>query len=259
MVMQKTYAVSKSALVPLVVRSEEELVEANSKLSLISGVVGALVHRPARRHRQAQPLSVRAGRRCYLFGLATLWPLGGCRRDVVAASPAQTRKKRASCGRPASCWPRVRWRSSGRRIGFLTFHLLFWLRDEYGLVQFGLAAAAATIGSMLGNVVAPTLRRSMREERDAHHRTRPSSPAPVSRPRHRRAGHRDRARVRRQLQLRDRSARVRLDRATRCTRREPGPRLRPLRDPLPAGVGARRACRRCSSRCPGRSASSSSA
>ena len=36
MVMSKTYAVSKSALVPLVVRNETELVEANSKLSLIS-------------------------------------------------------------------------------------------------------------------------------------------------------------------------------------------------------------------------------
>ncbi|HAP76791.1 MAG TPA: hypothetical protein DCR14_11985, partial [Acidimicrobiaceae bacterium] len=32
LVMQKTYAVSKTAVVPLVVRNEEELVEANSKL-----------------------------------------------------------------------------------------------------------------------------------------------------------------------------------------------------------------------------------
>ena len=46
LVMQKTYAVSKCALVPLVVRSDEELVEANSKLGLISGVVGALAIGP---------------------------------------------------------------------------------------------------------------------------------------------------------------------------------------------------------------------
>ena len=40
LVLQKTYSVSKSALVPSVVRSERELVEANSKLGLIAGVAG---------------------------------------------------------------------------------------------------------------------------------------------------------------------------------------------------------------------------
>ena len=47
MVAQKTYAISKSALVPTVVRTEEELVEANSKLGLISGLVGAVAIVPA--------------------------------------------------------------------------------------------------------------------------------------------------------------------------------------------------------------------
>ena len=47
MVAQKTYAISKSALVPTVVRTEDELVEANSKLGLISGLVGAVAVIPA--------------------------------------------------------------------------------------------------------------------------------------------------------------------------------------------------------------------
>ena len=42
MVLQKTYGVSRSALVPTVVNSKDELVEANSKLGLIAGVVGAI-------------------------------------------------------------------------------------------------------------------------------------------------------------------------------------------------------------------------
>ena len=42
LVAQKTYIVSKSALVPTVVRSETELVEANSKLGIISAVCGAV-------------------------------------------------------------------------------------------------------------------------------------------------------------------------------------------------------------------------
>ena len=47
LVMQKTYTIAKSALVPSVVRTEEELVEANSKLGLISGLVGAVAVVPA--------------------------------------------------------------------------------------------------------------------------------------------------------------------------------------------------------------------
>ncbi|MGB0800798.1 MAG: hypothetical protein ACPGSH_03440, partial [Ilumatobacteraceae bacterium] len=47
LVLQKTYAVSKSAIVPSVVRNEAELVEANSKLGLIAGLVGAVAVVPA--------------------------------------------------------------------------------------------------------------------------------------------------------------------------------------------------------------------
>ena len=47
LVLQKAYVVSKSALVPSTVRSEKELVEANSKLGLISGLTGAVAVIPA--------------------------------------------------------------------------------------------------------------------------------------------------------------------------------------------------------------------
>ena len=47
LVLQKTYAVSKSAIVPSTVRSESELVEANSKLGLIAGLTGAVAVVPA--------------------------------------------------------------------------------------------------------------------------------------------------------------------------------------------------------------------
>jgi MFS family permease len=162
LVMQKTYAVSKSALVPLVVRSDTELVEANSKLSLMSGVVGAIAIGPlALMGKAAVALPLLIG--MVVFGAATLSArlLPG---DVVAAKPAQKAEK-------------VELRSRGIRlasaammlirasIGFLTFHLFFWLREDYGLAQFGFAAIAATLGSMIGNILAPRLRRSLREER----------------------------------------------------------------------------------------------
>ena len=45
--MGKAYAVSRSAIVPTVVRDDAELVEANSKLQLLSGLAVPLVAIPA--------------------------------------------------------------------------------------------------------------------------------------------------------------------------------------------------------------------
>jgi len=162
LVMQKTYAVSKSALVPLVVRSDHELVEANSKLSLMGGIVGALAIGPLTLLGKASttvPLVVGIA----VFVVATL----SARRlpaDVVAAGPAQREEKaelRSRGIRAAS----VAMMSIRACIGFLTFHLLFWLRQDYGLAAFGLAAGASVVGSMAGNVIAPTLRRRLREQK----------------------------------------------------------------------------------------------
>ena len=47
LILQKTYGVSRSALIPTVVNNKTELVEANSKLGLISGAVGAAAALPA--------------------------------------------------------------------------------------------------------------------------------------------------------------------------------------------------------------------
>ena len=50
-------------------------------------------------------------------------------------------------------------------LGFLTFHLAFWLRTGCGQgVVRGVVVASAG-GTMLGNAVAPSLRRRLREER----------------------------------------------------------------------------------------------
>ncbi len=161
MVLSKTYAVSKSALVPSVVRNDEELVEANSKLSLISGIVGALAFGPLALIGRASPGTALALGAVIFLG-ATL-SARRLPRDVVAAAPARTQE-------------RVELRSAGivlasgamalirAAIGFLFFHLFFWLRAEYGLAEFGLAAGGSTIGSMIGNSVAPAFRQRVREE-----------------------------------------------------------------------------------------------
>ena len=163
MVMQKTYAVSKSALVPSVVRSDEELVEANSKLSIISGLVGAVAIGPlAGIGKWIDPgvtLFIGAG----VFVVAML-AANRLPRDVVAATPVlrEEREELRSAGVLLAAGSMALIRAT---IGFLTFHLYFWLNQDYGLVQFGFAAGASTLGSMFGNTIAPALRRALREER----------------------------------------------------------------------------------------------
>ena len=161
MVMQKTYAVSKSALVPGVVNSDEELVEANSKLGLISGVVGAVAIGPLAGLGKLTPtIPLFIGASLYV---AATFAARKLPRDVVAAKPVerQERDELRSAGVVLATGGMALIRAT---IGFLTFHLFFWLREDYGLVQFGLAAGASTLGSMAGNIMAPVLRRSIREE-----------------------------------------------------------------------------------------------
>lgn len=162
LVMQKTYAVSKSAIVPTVVRSDHELVEANSKLSLMSGVVGAVAIGPLTLLGKASttvPLVLGIG----VFALAAI-SARRLPRDAVATAPAQREEKMElrSRGIRAASVAMMLIRAC---IGFLTFHLLFWLREDYGLAAFGFAAGASVLGSMAGNVLAPMLRRSLREQK----------------------------------------------------------------------------------------------
>ena len=162
MVMSKTYAVSKSALVPLVVRNETELVEANSKLSLISATTGALIVGPmALIGKFSEGVALFLGAAVFI---GATWAARQLPRDVVAATRAEQAE-------------RVELRSSGivlasgamtmirAVVGFLAFHLFFWIREDYGLAQVGLAVGASTIGSILGNVSAPVLRRTVHEEK----------------------------------------------------------------------------------------------
>ena len=162
MVLQKTYAVSKSALVPSVVRTDAELVEANSKLSLISGVVGALAIGPLAGVGHLSPEGA-----LVIGAVLFLWAMLAANRlprDVVASTPpdAEERHELRSAGVLLAAGAMAALRSV---IGFLTFHLFFWMREDFGLFHVGLAAGASTLGSMSGNALAPRIRRMLREER----------------------------------------------------------------------------------------------
>jgi hypothetical protein len=164
LVLSKAYAVSKSALVPSLVRNETELVEANSKLGLLAGIVGFLAVVPAIVLQLISPQATVAFSALIFAGAAVMaWQLP--RRTVIAAEPEQ----------PVEV---AELRSSGIRlaasamallraiVGFLTFQIAFWFRNTgAGTIWFGVVLVFSAIGTLIGNGVGPLLRQQLREER----------------------------------------------------------------------------------------------
>jgi hypothetical protein len=164
LVLQKTYIVCKSALVPSVVRSERDLVEANSKLGLISGLVGFAAVVPATII-QLTP----AGSRGTLVYAALLFTAGlvaatFLSADVVArdeATPAEEVELHSPSVRSGSIVMIV-IRGS---VGFVMFLIAFALKQEdAGTAWFGVALGLAALGTVVGNASAPWIRRHASEE-----------------------------------------------------------------------------------------------
>ncbi len=163
LVLQKTYVVSKQAIVPSTVRSEAELVEANSKLGLIAGITGAVAVVPA-----ALLLKVISPSATLIFG-ALIFVAGFASAtrlapDVVAARGPSEREElelhstSLQVGAVAMTVLRA-------NVGFTFFLLAFWLREQdQGTLWFGLVVGTSALASMLGNALAPRLRDRMREE-----------------------------------------------------------------------------------------------
>jgi len=160
-VLQKTYGVSRSALIPVVVNSKTELVEANSKLGLISGAIGALAAAPA------GALAAISPKLSLLFGVcmfaAAMISATSLPRGAVAASAQPIEKvelHNASLRSAAVTMSLIR-----AVIGFLFFELLFWLRENhYNNLWIGIVIGASTAGLMIGNGLAAPLRGRLREE-----------------------------------------------------------------------------------------------
>jgi hypothetical protein len=162
LVLSKTYAVSKSALVPTVVSSDEELVEANSKLGLVAGLVGVAAAIPAvilKLIDPAVPLLFAA-----LLSLAGTIAGFKLPRTVVAAEEAEASERvelrSSAIVLAASAMGLLR-----ATVGFLTFHIAFWLRGaSVAALWFGLILLLSSAGTLFGNFIGPLLRRRTHEE-----------------------------------------------------------------------------------------------
>jgi MFS family permease len=161
MVLQRTYGVSRSALIPHVVNNKTELVEANSKLGLISGAIGALAAAPLGGLAAISPkLSLSVG---VLIFIAAVISASSLPRGTATPEPRHEQEvelHHASLRRAGVAMSLIR-----AAIGFLFFELLFWLRENhYNNVWIGLVIGASTVGLMIGNGLAAPLRGRLREE-----------------------------------------------------------------------------------------------
>ncbi len=163
LVLQKTQGISKSALVPSVVRHEAELVEANSKLGLIAGVfgfIGAALAGIAKLIFDVEGALI-LGSVLFIgaFFFASKLP-----SEVVAAKRAtlEERVELTAAGISLAASAMALLRAS---VGFCFFLLAFWLRTkEAGTALVGIAIAMVTVGVMIGNALAPMLRKKAHEE-----------------------------------------------------------------------------------------------
>ena len=163
LVLGRSYAVAKSALVPTVVRHEDELVEANAKLGAVAGLVGFVAAIPALILSLIGP-EVTVAWSCVPFAARR-------RLGPHAARGRRSRRGRRRSRSGRSCTPRASCSGATAMTilrcasGFLTFLIAFWLRHEGASTAFfGVVLSASAIGTLIGNVLGPRVRQRIREE-----------------------------------------------------------------------------------------------
>lgn len=158
----KSYGVARSAVVPTVVRTDAELVEANSKLQLLSGLAAPLAAVPAgiAYALAGSPGVVGVAMVAYAVAMLAALRVPATQVAEAPASQAETAELRGlGVVLASSAMALIRG-----IVGFVTFLLLFDLREE-PTWHMGVVLGFTGVGVLVGSVVAPALRRSMREER----------------------------------------------------------------------------------------------
>ena len=164
LVLQKIYSISKSAVVPGTVHNDAELVEANSKLTVLSALAVVIAAVPG-------GILLKLGGGAWSVGLSGVVFLVGTvlalrlRPTVVAVEPVDEteREELRSAGIVLASSAMGLLRGI---VGFLSFMLAFGFKDKGApLWELGLVAAFAQFGFFIGAVLAPRIRRLLTEER----------------------------------------------------------------------------------------------
>ncbi|MSV59616.1 MAG: MFS transporter [Actinobacteria bacterium] len=162
LILGKTYAIAKSAIVPTTVNDESKFVESNSKLGQISGITGFVVAGPVA---ALQLIDTRAA-----LGLGVIAflaaSLNAYRLPKMAIQVGQSdAREKEELHSPSIVAASIAMRTLRFAVGFMFFHLAFWLRKEIaGTAWFGLAIGLSGLATLGANFAGPYLRRRMRVE-----------------------------------------------------------------------------------------------
>ena len=162
LVLSKTYSISKSAMVPQLVEGDERLVEANSNLAKVAGIIGFAVGVPAFAL-QAISVSVTlyAGTLVFVTAAVQAWHLP--RTSSQGADDPVAEQQELHSPRVVHAANTMRFLRGA--VGFMFFHLAFWLRSEIaGTAWFAFAVALGNMSILAANWTAPALRARLRTE-----------------------------------------------------------------------------------------------
>ena len=161
--LSKGYLVAKSALVPAVVSDETELVEANSRLALIGVLAGVLLGPVGAGLQTLTEASwvLRLAAMINLVSVAVAFRIPRAAKAAPPVAPIEQAELHAASIRLAATAMTV----LRAAVGFLTFLAAFELKRSHARPWlFGVVIGAGAFGGFLGAVIAPRLRRSVREE-----------------------------------------------------------------------------------------------
>jgi len=160
---QRAYNVARSALVPTVVTSDDELVEANSKLAILGGFAGFVGIVPA-------GILLKLFGPGWALGLAVItYTVGGglgmrIPSSRVAAEKADLAERQELRGAGIQLAQAAMALLRGF-VGFMTMLIAFDFRGgDKAAWQFGIVAAVSVLAGLVGAAVAPKLRDLTSEE-----------------------------------------------------------------------------------------------
>lgn len=162
LVLSKGHSVAKSALVPALV-GEHGLVEANSRLSLISIVAALAGGLPA-----AALVALFDARFSLVLAVFVFVVAGILAMRIPAAArpaPVETVEERQELAAPSIVFAGTAMAVLRGGVGFLTFLLAFLLKKAGQPAWFfGVVLVSSAVGGFLGVIVTPLLRKRLREE-----------------------------------------------------------------------------------------------
>lgn len=163
LVLSKGQSVAKSSLVPAVVEDKNDLVLANSRLAIIA-IIGGTIAAPfaaAIYSLAGSAWLLRSGSIIFFVGTVASFAIPRAKQ----IGPQETVDQRATLHAPSIVAAGSAMALLRGVVGFVTFFAAFLLKDNNEPKwMYGLLLVASALGTFLGNLVAPLIRKKLREE-----------------------------------------------------------------------------------------------